>query len=304
MQWYKDNSASPDVRGLAAAIVFNRCVTGTYNFGTGLSCSVLGNLPVAEEIKSLGDITFKEAVDQMMDKLSLTLKKKMRGIDLEAQKNEQLCFAGAGITTASGIRVGPTTLEELIMEFGPELANAAIFESALGNPPVGLVLSLPGVTQIQYYYKGLKDGPESRKFKIKGKFGWLDGAPKLFLEMDGDVYDGSKNLTIEYMVNYKKENAQFPTWEPFLNNAGEVHESGTETIYERKTLITKKEFIDQATGKKVTIEIPEQITVKKEIYQETPFANFRESGTKRNNVSVWHEYEYIWSTHKITEPKN
>ena len=304
MQWYKDNSATPDVRSLAATILFNRCSTGTYNFGTGLSCTVLGNLPVAEDIKSLGEMALEEAVDQVMDKLSSTLKKKMQGIDLEAQKNEQLCLSGAGITTASGIRVGPTTLEELIMEFGPELVNAAIFDSALGNPPIGMMLSIPGITQVQYYYKGLKEGPETRKFKIKGNLVLLDGLPKLFLEKDGDVYDGSKNLTLEYMVNYKKENPQFPVWSPFLKVSGDAYESGTETVYERKTLITKKDFIDPVTNEKITIDIPEEVTTKKDIYQNTPYANFREVGMQRNNVSVWHEYEYIWNAHKITEPRN
>jgi hypothetical protein len=35
----------------------------------------------------------------------------------------------------------------------------------------------------------------------------------------------------------------------------------------------------------------------------TPFAVFHEKGKHRNNVSVWHEYEYNWRMFKLTEPK-
>jgi outer membrane protein OmpA-like peptidoglycan-associated protein len=121
--------------------------------------------------------------------------------------------------------------------------------------------------------------------------------------MDGDVYDGSKDLTIEYMVNYKKETPTFPTWSPFLKDAGDVFKSGTETVRERKTIIRKEEFIDKATGEKMTVEIPEEITIEKEVYQDTPFATFEESGSHRNKVKVWQEYEYFWNAHKLTEPK-
>ena len=36
---------------------------------------------------------------------------------------------------------------------------------------------------------------------------------------------------------------------------------------------------------------------------ETPFAVFHEKGIQRNNVKVWHEYEYNWRVFKLTEPK-
>jgi hypothetical protein len=149
----------------------------------------------------------------------------------------------------------------------------------------------------------LKDGPEIRSFDLKGNLTIEKGKPKIQLEMDGNVYDGDKNLTIEYMVNYKKENPNFPTWSPFLKDAGEVHESGIEIVRERKTVVRKEEYVDKATGKKSTVEIPEEITFEKEIYQETPFATFQKSGTHRNNVKVWQEYEYFWNAHKLTEPK-
>ncbi len=297
--WYKEGATSDDIRSLAATILFNRCQTGGYSIGTGLSCSILGNLPVGEEIESLGKIALKEAIDQVMSKLSKTFKEKMKGIGLEAQKGEELCKCGAGASVVAGNKVGPTTLEELVMELGPEVVDAALFQAALGSAPVGLVLSIPGVTQVQYYYKGLKDGPENRKFNIKGRL----ISNKLYLEMDGDVYDGDKNLTVEYQVNYKKENPKFPCWTPFQKDPGDVYESGTQTIYERVTSVEEREYVDKATGKKITIEIPVQSTIAKDVYQHMPFATFRETGTHRNNKSMWHDYEYIWNVHRITTPK-
>ncbi|MBT8387433.1 MAG: hypothetical protein KJO12_08485, partial [Ignavibacteria bacterium] len=64
-----------------------------------------------------------------------------------------------------------------------------------------------------------------------------------------------------------------------------------------------KEFVDPATGKKITIEVPERVTSEKEIYQNTPFVTFRETGTHRDNKSMWHDYEYVWNAHRITTPK-
>jgi hypothetical protein len=255
MQWYKDAGSSPDVLSLASTILFNRCVTGLYNFGSGVDCSVLGNMAISQNVPSLGKTLGDKALQIILKNLANEVKKKLTALDLNSQMNEQLCLCGAGVSTAAGTRIGPATLQQLIMEFGPALAKAALFEAAIGSPPVGLLLSIPGVTQVQYYYKGLKNGPEIRSFDLKGTLTLEDGKPKLKLEMDGDVYDGSKDLTIEYMVNYKKENPTFPTWSPFLKDAGDVCESGTEIVRERKTVIRKEEYTDKATGKKITIKI-------------------------------------------------
>lgn len=303
IQWYKDAGASSDVVNLAAAILFNRCASGLYNFGSGMDCSVLSDVPISQNVPSLGKTLSEKALQIILKNLANEVKKKLIALDLNSQKNEQLCLCGAGVSTAAGTRVGPATLQQLILEFGPDIAKAALFEAAIGSPPVGLLLSIPGVTQVQYYYKGLKNGPEIRSFDLKGNLTFNGGKPELKLEMDGDVYDGDKNLTLEYMVNYKKENPTFPTWSPFLKDPGKVYESGKETVRERKTIIRKEEFVDKATGKKMTVEIPEEITTEKEVYQDTPFATFEEAGSHRNNVKVWHEYEYFWNAHKLTEPK-
>jgi hypothetical protein len=298
-KWCRDASNTDDIRELAASIILNRCSSGGYNFGTDLSCSLLGDLTLNEEVESLGKIALGEVIDQVLSKLSEKYKEKMKGIELESQKGEELCKCGAGASVVAGNKYGPTTLEELVMQFGPDILDAAMFQAALGSAPFGLVLSIPGVTQVQYYYKGLKDGPENRKFKIKGKL----IAGKLYLEMNGDVYDGDKNLTVEYQVNYKTETPQFPCWTPFLDDGAYVKESGKETIYETKEFVTIKEFVDPATGKKIKIEVPERVTSKKEIFQHTPFATFRENGTHRDNKSMWHDYEYVWNVHRVTTPK-
>ncbi len=297
--WCVEASNSEDIRELASSVLLNRCATGQYNFGTDMSCSLIGGLLNQEGPESLGKMALDELVDQVLSKLSEKYKEKMKGIELESQKGEELCKCGAGASVVAGNKYGPTTLEELVMQFGPDILDAAMFQAALGSAPFGLVLSIPGVTQVQYYYKGLKDGPENRKFKIIGKL--VSG--KLYIEMDGDVYDGDKNLTVEYQVNYKKETPKFPCWTPFLKDGADAKESGKETIYESKEFVSIKEFEDPATGKKIKIEVPERVTSKKEIYQHTPFATFRETGTHRDNKSMWHDYEYVWNVHRITTPK-
>ncbi|MCW8802866.1 MAG: hypothetical protein OQK57_00585, partial [Ignavibacteriaceae bacterium] len=304
LQWYKDAEASDDIVSLASTILFNRCATGSYNFGSGVDCSVLGDMAISQNIQSLGKTLSDKALRVILKNLSKEVKTKLVALDLNSQKNEQLCLCGAGVSTAAGTRIGPATLQQLILEFGPEIAKAALFEAAIGSPPVGLLLSIPGVTQVQYYYKGLKNGPEIRSFDLKGNLTVSGGKPELKLEMDDDVYDGDKNLTIEYMVNYKKENPTFPTWSPFLKETGKVQKSGIEIVRERKTVIRKEEYIDKVTGEKMTVEIPEEITVEKEVYQDTPFATFEEAGSHRNKVKVWQEYEYFWNAHRLTEPKD
>jgi len=297
--WCVEASNSEDIRELASSVLLNRCATGQYNFGTDMSCSLIGGVLNQEEVESLGKMALDELVDQVMSKLSEKYKEKMKGIELESQKGEELCKCGAGASVVAGNKYGPTTLEELVMQFGPDILDAAMFQAALGSAPFGLVLSIPGVTQVQYYYKGLKDGPENRKFKIQG----LLKSGRMYLEMNGDVYDGDKNLTVEYQVNYKKETPKFPCWTPFLKDGADAKESGKETIYESKEFVSIKEFVDPVTGEKIQIEVPERVTSKKEIYQHTPFATFRETGTHRDKKSMWHDYEYVWNAHRITTPK-
>lgn len=299
LKWLSANASSDDISKLAAGIIFNNCASGKSNLANGIYCGALMGDALEVELKSWAEMAEDELIDQIMSELSDKFNEAMKSIAKESEKGEELCRCGAGVSVNAGTKYGPTTLEELVLELGPDIATSALFESALGSPPVGLVLSIPGVTQVQYYYKGLKNGPENRSFNITGNL----AGNNMYLKMAGDVKDGDKNLTIEYMVNYKKENAQFPCWTPFLDNGGEVFTEGYETVYEVKEIIEKKYFKDEKSGKMVTVDVPRKETKQKRIYRDSPFATFHESGVHRNNKSMWHEYEYFWNAHKLTEPK-
>jgi len=303
MKWLSGNASSDDINKLAAGIIFNNCASGNSKFANGIICRNIMGEAMETELKSWAEMAKDELIDNIMSELSEKYKEAMQSIAKESEKGEELCRCGAGASVNAGAKYGPSTLEELVLELGPEIATSALFESALGTAPVGLVLSIPGVTQVQYYYKGLKNGPENRTFNISGKL--VAGAGNnLFIELDGDVKDGDKNLTIEYMVNYIKENAQFPCWTPFLDDGADIFSEGYETVYEVKEIIEKKIFKDEKTGQMITIDVPTKETKSKKIYRSSPFATFHESGVHRNKKSMWHEYEYFWNAHKLTEPKD
>ncbi len=233
--------------------------------------------------------------------LGTVLPEKMKGLDLQSQQNNALCNCAAGqASIAGGNKVGPATIKEMIGTLGVDVAKTLFMDIATGSLPVGLMLSLPGVTQIQYYYKGLQNGPETRRFNIKGKL--VNG--ELFLNMDGDVFDGPKNLTIEYMVNYKKETPTFPTWSPFLQKSAKMYPKGSEaTIYEQITKTKQEKFKDAATGETKTIDVTYNETKENKEILPFPFGTFHEAGKQRNGVKVWHEYEYNWSVYKVPEVK-
>jgi hypothetical protein len=171
--------------------------------------------------------------------------------------------------------------------------------------PVGAIMSVPGVTKMQYRYKGLENGPESRSYKLKGHI----AGGKMFLEMDGDVYDGSKDLVVEYQVNYKTEKQKFPTWSPFeADGAGAtLMPQGNMRIIERKVTYTTKDDPSSCTVKKgvktcAQIKVPHEQNVATDSYSKTPFAIMHKTGEHRNNTEVWHEYEYFLHAHKVTSP--
>ncbi|MFN3873651.1 MAG: OmpA family protein [Ignavibacterium sp.] len=299
LDWIKNNTLNEDIRRMAAALVTNRCGQGTHIIGTGLNCaSLLARTFEEVELKSWKEIALEELMNQIMGELSEHYNDAMKSIAEKSEMGEELCRCGAGISVNAGAKYGPTTIEELVRELGPDVATTLMFDVALGSPPTGLVLSIPGVTQVQYYYKGLINGPENRYFDIKGK---LTGNG-LILEIDGDVKGGDKDLTIEYMVNYKKERAKFPCWAPFLNEPADVYSSGEETLYEYVTIQKKLPIKDEKTGKITEVTVPEKQTKMKKVLHELPFATFHKTGTHRNNKSMWHEYEYTWRAYKLTTP--
>lgn len=299
LKWLQNNTMNEDIRKLAAALVYNRSVAGTYTIGAGLKPSSLLLQSLEEtELKSWKEIASDELLNQIMNELSEHFNDAMKYIAKKSEMGEEFCRCGAGASVNAGAKYGPTTIEELVRAIGPDAATTLLFDVALGSPPVGLVLSIPGVTQVQYYYKGLKDGPENRTFDITGK---LSGN-QLFLEIDGDVKGGDEDLTVEYMVNYKKDSGKFPCWSPFLDQPADVFPSGEEILYEYVTIPKIFPIKDEHTGKITNVTVPEKQSKQKKVFHNMPFATFHKTGTHRNNKSMWHEYEYTWRAYKLTSP--
>lgn len=299
LKWLQNNTLNQDIRKLSAAVVGNRCGSGNYIIGSGLNCASVMTYSLEEvELESWKDILIDQLVDQILGELSEHYNEAMKYIAKKSELGEELCRCGAGASVNAGAKYGPTTIEELVRELGPDVATTLMFDVALGSPPVGLVLSIPGVTQVQYYYKGLINGPENRSFDIKGKV----AGNNLYLDLSGDVKGGDKNLTIEYMVNYKKDRAKFPCWSPFLDEPADLFTKGDEVLYEFITVPKIFPLKDEDTGKITEITVPEKRTVKKIVKHESPFAVFHKNGTHRNNKSMWHEYEYTWRAYKLTTP--
>ena len=121
--------------------------------------------------------------------------------------------------------------------------------------------------------------------------------------MDGDVSGGDKNLYVQYTVNYQKSTHPFPTWSPFMDEGADVKGKGECTVYDRETNIEVKQYYDKKEKKYKTIEFERDRSIPKKMNFDTPFAVFHKAGKQRNNVRVWHEYEYNWRAFKLTEPK-
>jgi hypothetical protein len=170
LKWLQNNTMNEDIRQLAAALVYNRSAAGTHTIGAGLkSSSLLFQSFEETELESWKEIALDELLNQIMGELSEHYNEAMKFIAQKSEKGEELCRCGAGASVNAGAKYGPTTIEELVRAIGPDAATTLLFDVALGSPPVGLVLSIPGVTQVQYYYKGLKNGPENRTFNIAGR---------------------------------------------------------------------------------------------------------------------------------------
>jgi putative deaminase of polymorphic toxin system len=239
--------ADVDLRNLVQAVTHKGCASDN-------NYRAIGGVPCSDLLKSGGDDP-----DAVLQALGSSSKKKIDALTAQARKEDSACALGAAKGVGGGTNVGPT----------PDQFAAAIVQSAIENAKSmtlgpGLVLSIPGLTQIQYEYKGLANGPEVRSFRIAGHVeGNVDNA-KLRLKMDGDV-EGDKNLYVEYTVNYRKTRNPFPAWSPFLDNPGDVS----------RTFV--RDVLDTLAAK----------------------ASFSEKGQHRNGVQVWHDYEYHWHAEKV-----
>jgi hypothetical protein len=291
-----------DVKDLVTAVVLGRCGSNpTYRIsGSSRACLDLLVRPGTKSIQDAGETAFNASLKLEFDMLKSTTKSKLQNLDLQAQQEVAAC-SGGGNALRGGTMVGPADATALSKDLAAN-GTKAMMDMATGSAPVSLMLSIPGVTQVQYYYKGLPNGAESRDFKIKGHLVPAVGGAKIYLQMDGDVTGGDKNLYDQYTVNYRTETAPFPTWSPFLANPGDAQPSGVQRV--RKIVETLKpvQYTDSVTGNTMTVNVPEQHVTYDDMARGEPFASFDESGTHRNGATVWHDYEYVWNAWKIMEP--
>ena len=128
--------------------------------------------------------------------------------------------------------------------------------------------SVPGVTSPSYSYK-MKDAPQQRHFKIKGKVYREGNNWKIHLETTGDYYRSptskspDNKLWVEWQVNYYRKESSFPCWSPFLRGS-------------KGDAVVRK-----AAGGSIYI------------------AESEVSGKHRNGVQVWQEYTFSWMARKV-----
>jgi len=293
---------SQDVKDLVTAVVLGRCGSNpTYRIsGSPRACLDLLVRPGSKSVPDVSEIAFNASLKLIFDMLKSTTKSKLQNLDLQAQQEVAAC-SGGGNALRGGTMVGPADATGLTKDLVATGTKAAM-DTATGSAPVSLMLSIPGVTQVQYYYKGMPNGSESRDFKIKGRVVPAVGGAKVYLQMDGDVTGGDKNLYDQYTVNYHTETAPFPTWSPFLANPGDAQPAGIQRVPQLVVTNKQVEYTDSATGQTQTVSVPQQHVTYDDIARGEPFASFDESGTQRNGVKVWHDYEYVWNAWKIMEP--
>ncbi|MGC9971913.1 MAG: hypothetical protein ABSE56_15135 [Bryobacteraceae bacterium] len=292
-----------DVAALVTATVWGKCLDPTQRIvGSHNTCLDLLVRPIEKSVQSFSETAFNASLKLVFDMLKDTTKSKLKNLDLTEQQEVAAC-SGTGNALAGGTRVGPATAGQLATEMAGSGVKAGM-EMATGSFPHSFLLSIPGVTQVQYYYKGLSNGPETRDIKLKGRLEPVAGGAKLYLEMDGDVSGGDKRLFVEYTVNYRKDVRPFPTWSPFLQKPGDARTSGIERIYRRVDTKKPTQYTDPVTGKTKTVFIPESHTEVVDLLRGSPFAASHETGDHRNGVKPWLEYEYFWNASKVMEPKS
>ncbi len=324
-QWIDANNyKAEDVTDLAKAIWQDRCAAkAPVLLAGGLTCSDLADgpfgstfwnstkdLPKVDGIPDVEETFWDKAADWLYNYSKDTLKDLVKDKLKEKTEDYFKQFAKAeeagkaACSGASTLRAG-TSEGGMDAKQAGELAASTAMTMAMGGLPGGAMMQVPGVTQAQYNYKGLENGPESRRYNLKGHI----AGGKMFLEMDGDVYDGPKDLVVEYQVNYQTEKKKFPTWSPFeADGAGAtLMPQGNMRIIERKVTYTTKDDPSSCTEKNGVktckkIKIPHEVNIAKDSYSKTPFAIMHKTGKNRNQTKAWHEYEYFLHAHKVTSP--
>ena len=340
--WSNMGHNAEDTGDLAASVWYERCSKGApVTIVGGLSCEdLLGGPPLAEpgEVASTADKLAEfakdqgkdlakdawkklqekdpgfwnhdasylyttvagEAVDAAADALKEKAIKTLNVFDVQEQPGKDEC-AGIPSTRTAGNSFNTPTAESLMASW-KELADSV--KTMNPDAAVNVLMNAPGVTKVQYDYKGLEHGPESRRFKVRG---YVSGH-KLVLHQDGDAYGGDKNLTVQYTVNMVTSKQQFPTWSPFIDNdSADLATSGKVKELERKSVTCNvksgksgKETPSTAGGAGKCTPHEELVTTVSD--SSTPFATYYKKGEHRNGVKVWHEYEYYWNAYKVTEP--
>lgn len=237
-----------DLRPLVEALEHKRCAEAK-------GYVVIGGVPCSQAARG-GTAADPDAA---LKRIAAGVKQQVQALSLQARKEDVGCARGIP-TAAGGTSVGPGTPEQI----AATIVKAAREDITSLSLPVGMMLSIPGVTQIQYEYKGLTNGPELRTFKISGRVEGDVEHAKLRLRMDGAV-EGDQNLYLEYTVNYQKTKSPFPTWSPFLDAPADIRPGAV-----RQGLTTLSST-----------------------------ARFAQQGTQRNGVKVWHEYDYAWQADRI-----
>ncbi len=184
-----------------------------------------------------------------------------------------------------------------------DVSDPASFATSVIGAAGSIMLSVPGLTQIQYEYKGLSNGPETRNFYLSGH---IDKNGKLFLNMD-DLVEGSKDLPAEYMVNYDKVEFTFPIWSPFLEDGAIIYPGNRDfTVYD---YVDKTEDVSYSAytplGAKTqkTVQVTTPTVVANTEHSDMPMAIFKGIGTNRvpSNSYKWFEYEYGWNAYKVED---
>lgn len=292
--WFEDMGQAQDARALGLQTIFYRCgrpgipTAQGWQVVGGLPCDIISSPPVEKEAESIVKGLGNYSIDNELETIGEVVEKKMEGLDQTENAEINKCSA-----------VGPTNFNQFVSQMESNFASTYIAGLAALGPagtgallgaPVGMMLSIPGVTQVTYSYKGLVNGPEKRGFPISGHIVPNGSGAKMYLQM-GDVQGGSNQLQVEYSVNYKRGGGAFPTFSPFLSDPGDVSASGTLDSYKRQPAPSKGK-----TG------APQLVTVKTTQNMPTPFASFHAAGAHRNGVPGWHEYEYYWYAYKVTQP--
>jgi hypothetical protein len=252
----------------------------------------------------------RKFADAAKDALKEKTIKAFNVFSIQEQPGKDAC-AGIPSTRRAGSEINTPTMESLMQSWS-ETFQAMVKSGMTGDvtgtmaSAANLMMNVPGVTKVQYNYKGLSKGPESRRFKVKG---YVEGG-KLHLFQDGDVRDGDKNLYVEYQVNMVTTKKPFPTWSPFIpDKGGDLKNGGKMQVLERVAVTCDE--AKEGTVKKTSASTkpaepctPHEELKVTEVPSDGPFATFYETGEHREGKPMWHDYEYYWRAFQVTKPGN